>query len=140
MNECLAEAKCFIASQLNVTLGFSASARAKQFNNWQGLLQSIYIYDIQVWQCLIQVIESIIDIKVDNLRKILNSLLTAERPTINKALQDGIEFNPASIKQLKDLNITGIIGQPFLDYASVGLLFDLWDGRVTSVYVCILLI
>ncbi len=40
-----------------------------------------------------------------------------------------MEFSPASIEKLKKLNLTGLIGQSFLDYASFGLVFELWKKK-----------
>jgi hypothetical protein len=49
VNECLKNRDCIIATELNITLGVSASVRSGQINTWSGLLQSIYVYDIQVF-------------------------------------------------------------------------------------------
>jgi hypothetical protein len=57
--------------------------------------------------------------------KIINPLISSARPQINNMLQQGMELNLAAIKQLKKLNVTGVVGEAFLDYASFGLRFDL---------------
>lgn len=46
---------------------------------------------------LIQVIDSIIDVKIPNLMKILNPLLSSARPQINNMLQQGMELNITAI-------------------------------------------
>ncbi len=58
--------------------------------------------------------------------KILNPLISSARPQINNMLQQGMELNITAIDALKKLNVTGVIGQAFLDYASLGVRFDLW--------------
>jgi hypothetical protein len=70
--------------------------------------------------------ESLIDVNTENLNTILNSLIASSRPDLNKILQEGYVFNTSSVQKLKNLNLTGILGQTFLDYASLGLLFDIW--------------
>lgn len=72
-----------------------------------------------------QVIEHAIDIKVANLMKIINPLINSARPQINNMLQQGMELNLTGITPLKNLNVTGLVGEIFLDYASVGLKFEL---------------
>lgn len=57
--------------------------------------------------------------------KILNPLISSARPQVNNILQQGIQLKIAEIDALKKLNITGVIGQAFLDYASFGVRFDL---------------
>ncbi len=57
--------------------------------------------------------------------KILNPLISSARPQINNMLQQGMELNITAIDTLKKLNVTGIIGQTFLDFASFGVRFDL---------------
>lgn len=57
--------------------------------------------------------------------KIINPLINSARPQINNMLQQGMELNLTAIAPLKNLNVTGLVGEIFLDYASVGLKFDL---------------
>ncbi len=64
--------------------------------------------------------------KVPNLMKIINPLISSARPQINNMLQQGMELNVTAIDQLKKLNVTGLVGDAFLDYASFGINFDLW--------------
>ncbi len=64
--------------------------------------------------------------KVPNLMKIINPLISSARPQINNMLQQGKELNLTHIAQLKKLNVTGLVGEAFLDYASFGVRFDLW--------------
>jgi hypothetical protein len=71
------------------------------------------------------VIDSIIDVKIDNLMKILNPLVSSARPSINNILQQGKELNVTAIDKLNKFNVTGFVGQFFLDYASFGVRFDL---------------
>ena len=63
--------------------------------------------------------------KVPNLMKIINPLISSARPQINNKLQQGMELNVTAIDQLKKLNVTGLVGDAFLDYASFGVSFDL---------------
>jgi hypothetical protein len=57
--------------------------------------------------------------------KIINPLISSARPQINNMLQQGMELNVTAIDQLKKLNVTGLVGDAFLDYASFGINFDL---------------
>ena len=59
--------------------------------------------------------------------KIINPLISSARPQINNMLQQGMELNLTSFKPLKKLNVTGLVGATFLDYASFGVRFDLWS-------------
>jgi hypothetical protein len=72
-----------------------------------------------------QVIKHAIDVKVANLMKIINPLINSARPQINNMLQQGMELNLTAIAPLKKLNVTGLVGEAFFDYASFGLKFDL---------------
>ena len=53
LNVCLKNGDCILATELNITLGASASVRSGQINIWSGLIQSIYVYEIQVYFRLI---------------------------------------------------------------------------------------
>ena len=57
--------------------------------------------------------------------KIINPLISSARPQINNMLQQGMELNVTAIDALKKLNVTGLIGEAFLDYASFGVKFEL---------------
>ena len=117
--------ECISAVTLNITLGLSASVRAQKFTYLTGLIQALYIHEIQVICFITQVIKSKIDVKVPNLMKIINPLISSARPQINNMLQQGMELNLTSFKPLKKLNVTGLVGATFLDYASFGVRFDL---------------
>jgi len=71
-------------------LGVSASVRLQKTNYITGLIQALYIHEIKVNLNEIKVINSLIDVKINNLMKILNPLINSARPQVNNILQQGI--------------------------------------------------
>lgn len=68
----------------------SASVRLQKTNYITGLIQALYIHEIKVNLNEIKVINSLIDVKINNLMKILNPLINSARPQVNNILQQGI--------------------------------------------------
>lgn len=68
----------------------SASVRLQKTNYITGLIQALYIHEIKVNLNEIKVINSLIDVKINNLMKILNPLISSARPQVNNILQQGI--------------------------------------------------
>ena len=48
VDECLRRGECISAVTLNITLGLSASVRVQKFTYLTGLIQALYIHEIQV--------------------------------------------------------------------------------------------
>lgn len=64
--------------------------RLQKTNYITGLIQALYIHEIKVNLNEIKVINSLIDVKINNLMKILNPLISSARPQVNNILQQGI--------------------------------------------------
>lgn len=64
--------------------------RLQKTNYITGLIQALYIHEIKVNLNEIKVINSLIDVKINNLMKILNPLINSARPQVNNILQQGI--------------------------------------------------
>lgn len=99
-------------------MGLSAAVKFPHVNFVQGLIQSIQMVETSVLSHADGV-----DVDTNSLQKVLNTLIGSFRPQINKQLQEGIEVDLSKIEQLKNLNLTGVVGQSFLDFASFGALF-----------------